>query len=470
MAEPLPSPDALVPPSVDTLPINFALLDDEGWILWTNRAWREFAVANDTAARPDSIGENYLTVTRAADEPGTDEIATALEDLLAGEREHLEVEYPCHSPAERRWFTMRAAPFEFAGERFVAVAHTDVTELVESRLATERFVTAIEAAGHSIFITDLEGRIWYVNPAFERMTGYSESEALGRTPAILSSGEHEDAFYADLWETILAGESWEGEIVNRRKSGDPFLVNASIVPVLDEAGEPVEFVAVQHEITDLKELRQQLQAQDDILRHDLRTKLTLILGYVDLIADAEADDRDPAHLAAVRRAAEDLLGTAEKARALRRFLERTSHPEPIDVAALARRAVEQVRESNPGADVVVDVPAAATALAVPEFADALSELLENAIVHADVDPPRVELTVREIDAHVCVTVADEGPGIPPMEYTPRHPEIVTPLEHGQGIGLDMVYWITRRSGGRFAVEDREPRGSTVIVELPRPAT
>lgn len=119
--------ESLVPPSVDTLPINFAVLDDEGTIVWTNRAWLEFGTANDTPIRPDTPGTNYLEVTAAADSESARRASEGLAAVLAGERDEFELEYPCHSPEEKRWFLMRAAGFTMDGDRYVAVAHIDVT-------------------------------------------------------------------------------------------------------------------------------------------------------------------------------------------------------------------------------------------------------------------------------------------------------------------------------------------------------
>ena len=121
-------PAVLVPAAVDTLPINFAILDTEGTILYTNRAWHAFGEANDIEFRPDSIGTNYLAVTRQAETETAQTVATGLAELISGERDLFEFEYPCHSPDEQRWFLMRAASFTDAGKRYVAVAHFDITE------------------------------------------------------------------------------------------------------------------------------------------------------------------------------------------------------------------------------------------------------------------------------------------------------------------------------------------------------
>ncbi|EJN58077.1 PAS domain S-box protein [Halogranum rubrum] len=123
------------------------------------------------------------------------------------------------------------------------------------------FREAVEQAGHSIYLTDVEGTIEYVNPAFERMTGYEAAEAVGENPRLLQSGVHPEAFYADLWDTILGGDVWHGEVTNERRSGEQFTVNQTIAPVVDDAGDIERFVAVNADITAQKERERTLERQ-----------------------------------------------------------------------------------------------------------------------------------------------------------------------------------------------------------------
>ncbi|QLK25348.1 ATP-binding protein [Natrinema zhouii] len=147
-------PEALVPAAVDTLPINFAILDDDGTILHTNRAWQEFGKANDIELRPDTIGTNYLEITRQAETEAARTAAAGLSEILTGDRELFEFEYPCHSPDERRWFLMRAAPFTDGDQDYVAVAHFDITERHEyqRRLeeSNERLQQFASVASHDL--------------------------------------------------------------------------------------------------------------------------------------------------------------------------------------------------------------------------------------------------------------------------------------------------------------------------------
>ncbi|NHX36499.1 MULTISPECIES: sensor histidine kinase [Halolamina] len=129
----------------------------------------------------------------------------------------------------------------------------DVTERVEYQQMLRRFQRAVESAGHAIYMTDQDGTITYVNPAFERVTGYDSDEVVGQTPHVLHSGEMSDEYYDRLWATISSGNVWEEEIQDRRKSGDVYYAHQTIAPLTDDDGEIEAYVAIQQDITDRKE-------------------------------------------------------------------------------------------------------------------------------------------------------------------------------------------------------------------------
>ncbi|ROR35136.1 bifunctional diguanylate cyclase/phosphodiesterase [Inmirania thermothiophila] len=128
-------------------------------------------------------------------------------------------------------------------------------ELVRARREEALRVGAavFEASGEAIMVTDAEGRIRAVNPAFTRITGYSAEEAVGQTPAILKSGRHAEDFYRAMWEALEREGRWEGEIWNRRRNGEVFPEWLSIAAVRDAAGRTTEYVAVFADITRRKE-------------------------------------------------------------------------------------------------------------------------------------------------------------------------------------------------------------------------
>ncbi len=136
---------------------------------------------------------------------------------------------------------------------------------LRSRDELRTYYQAIEQSGNSIVITDPQGVIEYVNPFFEKATGYSIQEVLGKTSRILKSGNQSPEFYSRLWKALANGETWQGEFLNRRKNGSLYWELATIAPVKDEQGKISRYVAIKEDVTAQKELRETLARQNEYL-------------------------------------------------------------------------------------------------------------------------------------------------------------------------------------------------------------
>ena len=141
----------------------------------------------------------------------------------------------------------------------------DITKRIEAETKITRLAAVIEQAAESIVITDLDGDIVYVNPYFEEITGYSESEAIGQNPRILKSDHQEQAFYQELWDTISSGNTWTGIFINKHKNGSLYHEEATIFPTRDATGEVVNYAAVKRDITDRVQAEQSLQRRNQEL-------------------------------------------------------------------------------------------------------------------------------------------------------------------------------------------------------------
>lgn len=134
----------------------------------------------------------------------------------------------------------------------------DITAWKQSAQNLELLSSAVEQTDDTVFIAGDDGAIEYVNPAFERTTGYTRAEVLGKTPRILKSGHHDIAYYKSLWDTILGGSVYRGAVVNRKKSGELYYAEQTITPIRDSGGRLAHFVAVVKDMTD----RRRVQAQE----------------------------------------------------------------------------------------------------------------------------------------------------------------------------------------------------------------
>jgi len=137
------------------------------------------------------------------------------------------------------------------------VVFRDITEKKKAEERLQRLSSAVEQTADSVLITDVRGTIEYVNPAFEATTGYSSAEALGRNPNILKSGLQSPEYYRELWATILAGEPFRGQTVNRKKNGELYHAEQTITAVKDRNGSITHFVSVIKDMTERRKLQEQ---------------------------------------------------------------------------------------------------------------------------------------------------------------------------------------------------------------------
>ena len=149
-------------------------------------------------------------------------------------------------------------------------ARTDGGKVGEGRPKTDdispwKFREAVESAGHAVVFTDRDGVIEYVNPAFEELTGYTASEVIGHTPRVVKSGEHDEAFYETLWDTIDGGDVWRGELVNERPDGERYVIEQTIAP-LPRDDEPRGYVAINTDITEKRRREKKIEALHEATR------------------------------------------------------------------------------------------------------------------------------------------------------------------------------------------------------------
>ncbi len=135
----------------------------------------------------------------------------------------------------------------------------DITQLKEAEYRLITLSQAVEQSGSTILITDLNGVIEFVNPAFTHVTGYTPEEAVGKPTRILKSGMHPPEFYKDLWDTIIRGETWKGQIINKKKDGELYWESATISPVMGRDGKITHYSAVKEDITSRKKAEKLLE-------------------------------------------------------------------------------------------------------------------------------------------------------------------------------------------------------------------
>jgi two-component system cell cycle sensor histidine kinase/response regulator CckA len=353
---------------------------------------------------------------------------------------------------------------------------------------------AVEQSADTVIITDREGIIEYVNPAFETLTGYSYAEIGGKTPRILKSGEQGSDFYQEMWKTILAGNNYRGILVNRKKNGELYYVEESISPVRDAAGEITHFISNGRDLTDRLRLEAQLlqaQKMDAIGRlaggvaHDFNNLLTIITSYSELALDvvpagSPLETKVQEILLAARRAAKltrQLLAFSRKqpqalrvtdinqvigdiARTLPRLI-----GEDISCRFLPGDGLGQVRVDPVQIEQILMNLAANARDAMPQGGnlriETSSMTLDEAYIHHK--PAAIPM-----GRYVLITVSDDGAGIPSEDLAHIFEPFYTTKAPGEGTGLGLatVYGIVKQNRGYIWVYSELRRGTVFKIYLP----
>jgi len=181
---------------------------------------------------------------------------------------------------KERFLCFDAAPIRNAERQVIAAIETlrDITERKQAEESLQKLSLAIEQMPVTVMITDREGIIEYVNPNFTKVTGYLAEEAIGRSPNLVKSDRHPPELFRDLWNTILSGKEWRGELRNKRKNGELYWESASISPVKGDSGEITHFVAVKEDITERKQAQEALSRSDERIRLLLESTAEAIYG------------------------------------------------------------------------------------------------------------------------------------------------------------------------------------------------
>jgi two-component system cell cycle sensor histidine kinase/response regulator CckA len=363
-------------------------------------------------------------------------------------------------------------------------------------------VQALQSSRDGIMITDVHGVILDVNRALERLTGYDRQELLGQTPRILKSGVHPLEFYAQMWQTILARGSWQGEIVNRRKDGALRDTSMTISPIEDAQRRLTHFVCIQRDVTEHKQLeRQLLQAQKmqsvgtlaGGIAHEFNNLLAGINGY------AALGLREPGVDATVREFLQNVVDLSERAAVLtRQLLAFARKPallrQRINLLDLLRTTAELVTRTL-HQEVILDVPPVEELPAPLVEADAnqLQQALVNlalnardAILSCEPRPADARLTFRlrhvvlTAEQHgfpqsvpagdwLLVEVLDHGAGMSQEVLNQALDPFFTTKEVGQGtgLGLPMVFGIVQGHHGVLTINTQPGDGTAVGLYLPR---
>ena len=489
--------------TLDALSAHIAILDEHGTIIEVNRAWKQFARANQFHGERCGVGDNYFTVCGGAVGDFAGEAppsAKGIRAVMTSVSDEFQLEYPCHGPHEQRWFTLRATRFDGAGAVRVVVAHENITarKQAEQQLqeSERRFGDMLRHVELVSMMLDRDGRVSYCNDYLLRLTGWQREEVLGRDWFGLFLPPDRLAELRVLHTELLANQprAWhyESEIVTR--AGERRLIRWNNSILRSTRGEVVGTASMGEDITERKRLETQLfqsQKMETVgklaggIAHEFNSIMTAILGQSELLLGDLPPGSPLVHNAKEIRKAADRAATLTR-QLLAYGRKQILQPEILNLNVVLSNMAEMIRHLA-GGNTDMRIVSSANLKSVKADVGQIEQVILNIVMNAaDAMPNGGKLTLETSNAtldehyvsrftdlqageYVLLAITDSGAGMS-EEVKARlfEPFFTTKgVGRGTGLGLATCYGITKQSAGHIAVYSELGRGSTFKIYLPQ---
>jgi len=362
----------------------------------------------------------------------------------------------------------------------ILVVIKDITVQHDKELELLRFSEVIHRTVNPIQITNTEGKMIYVNPAFEHITGYSREELIGFNPSILSSGKHGKEFWKKVWVKIYAGELWVGQLQNRRKNGELFHTELVISPIIDEEKKVIGFLGAHRDITDQKILERQVVRSQKMetfgtlaagIAHEVGNPLTSISSLVQVVQRQSNDDFVQEKLELVKN---QINRIAKIIRELVDFSRPSTHEvKDVSVNLVLREAINIVQYGKKARTMKFNIALEENLPFVHAVHDQLLQVFLNILMNAvdasiGIANSEIAIVTKQSDEKVEISITDNGTGIAEKNIGKIFDPFFTTKEVGKGTGLGL--WVSlgiiRNFGGDIHVESEEGKNTTFVVRLP----
>lgn len=371
---------------------------------------------------------------------------------------------------------------------FCFIFARDISEQKAKELDLVRFANVAEYTVNPLEITDIDGKIIYVNPVFEKFSGYSREELIGKNPNIFSSHKHSKEFWREMWETIKQGKVWMGEVLNRRKDGQLFYTDLLISPIVDKEGNLVGYFGIHRDKTEQKKLEQHLihaQKMESIgllaagLAHEVGNPLASISSLVQVIQRTNKDEFTNQKLELIK---SQINRISKIIRDLVNFSRQSTYElqsteinkvlkSAIEIARVSKKAkgisfIEEFDESIP---ILYLVPDQLQQVFINILINAIDALCidSNKLIYANKDPKIISRTINQQSA-IRIEISDNGIGIPEESLEKIFDPFFTTKKVGEGTGLGLwvSYNIIKSFNGEINVISSEGEESTFIITIP----
>ena len=461
------------------------LVSTSGIVLATNEAAERRMTKR--SGKPDPVGDHLdqlLPQDEAEQKMATIGQVASTATVVYRESEVRSRSYEC-------WYFPALSPDRSVSA--VAVYARDVTERNKAFAEVRKLSQAIEHSPSTVFITDGNGTIEYVNPKFTEMTGYTSAEAVGQNPRMLKSGQTPPEYYAELWNTIRSGGVWRGELLNKKKNGELYWEFASIAPVKD--GQTItNFVAVMEDVTLHREREEQLRQAQKMeavgqltggIAHDFNNLLAIVMGNLQLLEGIVGDHAE------AREYLDDAIWSTKRGGELTRRLLAFARKQPLKPAVVdlndVVRGMGELLRRTLGASIEIEETLAPDLWKAVVDPRELEQALINLAVNSRDAMPNggtLALTTRNVQLgedyaaqypevrpgdYALLEIVDTGTGMPSEIVSRVFEPFFTTKEFGKGsgLGLSMVYGFVKQSHGHASIYSQVGRGTCVKLYLPR---
>lgn len=377
--------------------------------------------------------------------------------------------------------------------RGVVVSSRDITERKRLEEQIHLQVSALEATANGVVITDLKGLIVWTNHAFSQISGYSREEVLGKNPRVLKSGEQPASFYKNLWETIVAGNIWTGEMINRRKDGTLYFESMMITPIRNQEGEITHFVAIKQDISEHKKLEAQFRQAQKMeavgrlaggVAHDFNNLLTIILGRAEFLSRRfETDASEYVDVEEIRQAG---VRASHLTRQLLAFSRKQVLQTKVTQLNTIVLGTDKMIRRLMGEDIELVTVLGENLKQVKVDAGQVEQMIMNLVVNARdamVKGGKLVIETRGVlieteeallnpglipGDYILMTIRDTGSGMTEDVKNHIFEPFFTTKEKGKGtgLGLSTVYGIVKQLQGFIYVDSEINKGTTFRIYFP----
>jgi len=334
----------------------------------------------------------------------------------------------------------------------------DISERKRAMNDMRKFRLGIDRTSNAIFITDPDGQIEYVNPAFEKLYGYSNEEVLNENARILNSGLQKSSFYKKFWDTIKAGEIMKGEIINRTKDGKLLDIRFSSNPIIDDTDDVIGFIAIQTNITEQKEMEKQLRNsvyEKDVMLAEIHHRVKNNLAMISAMLMLQSEKTEDPGLK------EKLLDSTNRIKAIANIHEHlyeSTNFSKVDFAGNTESLIQSIIDSQLfERDISVKNIGESCFLNINQgiyCSIIINEVVTNILNHAfrNLHSGNIEIDIREKGKKITILISDDGHPLPDT----------FPDEYNTGLGMELIHILARQLEGSFTFKSENGKSTFML--------